>query len=345
MEPRLGKPRVFLSHCKADLPFITRLDSALRECQIDTWLDSIDIPHGHPWLDAIFRDGIPACDAAMVYLTPAALDSVMVKKEIDAAMIQQLQDERIAFLPYVSSSDIRIKLRADIQALQAPEWNESNYEQLLPRVVAEIWRSYLGRTVVAAVADERVKRLQAELALQELRGKSAASVFTPAEEAEFEQIWATLDRTVVIHAKVTTPSRGDGDDVVEPALPIGVQLGSYVALVIAAGYEFSAREGYSVLNQPVKDFVLERVPGALEVSVEDIPSVTDELTMYGLLDRVVDTTPMDGSALTRTVRIWSGPNYWSVWTNKSQRLRYWLAYNDRLPTSVELSEGESSPLT
>ena len=46
-----NRPRVFLSHSKADVTFISQLYEDLRHCQIDPWLDSIDIRHGEPWLE------------------------------------------------------------------------------------------------------------------------------------------------------------------------------------------------------------------------------------------------------------------------------------------------------
>ena len=93
----------------------------------------------------------------------------MVKKEMDAGILQQLKDKRVAFLPYVDDEARRTKLRADIQALQVPVWNKANYSEVLPRVVAEIWRSYLERTVTSAVQEERVNRLQAELELEKIK--------------------------------------------------------------------------------------------------------------------------------------------------------------------------------
>lgn len=83
MEERLNKPRVFLSHSKADIEFIERVYNDLRKCHINPWLDSEEIRHGKPWLDAIFKDGISTCDSVLVYFTAASLNSKVVKKEID----------------------------------------------------------------------------------------------------------------------------------------------------------------------------------------------------------------------------------------------------------------------
>lgn len=195
MVDRINKPKVFLSHSKADVVFIEQLYDDLRKCQIEPWLDTEEIRHGHPWLDAIFEDGLPSCDCVLVYLTENSISSHMVRKEIDVGIIQQLKDNNISFLPYVNESVIRTKLRPDLQVLQAPELNESNYKELLPRIVAEIWRSYLERKVINAIKSEQVGRLEAELKLEKIKSSRRGNAFSENESSDFEYIYNTLNRT------------------------------------------------------------------------------------------------------------------------------------------------------
>lgn len=142
MENKISKPSVFLSHAKLDAGFIESLANDLRRCQIEPWLDTDEIRDGKPWLKVIFEDGIAACDVVLVYLSENSIDSKFVAKEIDAAIVEQIKDEGVGFLPYVSSKELRDKLRPDIRALQTREWNADNYKDVLPSVVAEIWRTY-----------------------------------------------------------------------------------------------------------------------------------------------------------------------------------------------------------
>lgn len=165
---RISKPRVFLSHSKKDVEFIERLERELRKCQIEPWLDEVEIRHGKPWLDAIFEDGIPSCDAVLVYFTENSLASKVVKKELDAGVISQLEDNSVTLLPYVESTQLRGKLRSDIKALHVPEWNDENFDTVLARCVAEVWRSFHERRVSQAIAQEKVKRLEAEGALAKI---------------------------------------------------------------------------------------------------------------------------------------------------------------------------------
>jgi heme-degrading monooxygenase HmoA len=96
----------------------------------------------------IFEDGIPTCDAVLVYLTVNSIESKMVKKEIDSALIENMAENGIAFIPYVDDGNIRGQLRADIRALQCLEWNQGNYLQLLPKIyrkckmISRIWHGW-----------------------------------------------------------------------------------------------------------------------------------------------------------------------------------------------------------
>lgn len=193
MKEKINKPRAFLSYANQDAAFVEEIQTDLRKCQIETWRDKTDIRDGQPWLESIFEDGLPACDVIIAYFSDSALKSGMVTREVDAAQIRQLKDGGISFLPYVNHSDTRKKLRLDIQRLQCPVWNEDNYHERLPIVVAEIWRSYLDRIVGTAVLQEKNKRLELEIELQELKATSNFSAFTSHEEKEFEYIYKKLD--------------------------------------------------------------------------------------------------------------------------------------------------------
>jgi hypothetical protein len=193
MKERVNKPRAFLSYSSKDLPFIERIETDLRKCHIETWRDGTEIRDGQPWQEAIFEDGLPTCDVIIAYFTDSSLDSGMVAREVDATQIRRLKDSGVSFLPYVNKSETRGKLRLDIQSLQCRVWNDENYHERLPSVVAEIWRSYMERNLGNAVLHERNKRLELKIELQELKSQSNASGFTSHEEKEFRYIYGKLD--------------------------------------------------------------------------------------------------------------------------------------------------------
>lgn len=339
MDVRFNKPRVFLSHSKADIAFVQRLYDDLRHSQVEPWLDSEDIRHGRPWLDAIFEGGIPQCDAIICYFTPTSLQSTMVKKEMDAAILQQLKDRGVAFLPYVIDSSLRSDLRADIQALQCPVWNEANYEEMLPRAVSEIWRSFLERTVAASVQDERVKRLEAELELSKLQNSSDSAVFTPSEDADFSHIWDSLDRLerMQVEEKLLVQDK-DGQSAwhVVNRYSVAVRLSNFVAMVIKAGFEYSNWDIQPFLSDSLTAYMFERgltSDPESKFEVSNTPNIIDELLMYGLLERIYEPPRKQKEPFDR-MSGFNRPIYRHVWSPKSFRLRYWLAFRDELPSTL-----------
>ena len=190
MRELINKPKVFLSHSKKDEKFIKRVSDDFKKCQIESWIDKFEIRHGKPWMEAIFQNGIPTCNSFLVYLTENSIISPMVKKEIDTSLIQQLDDNKISFLPYVSEDKYRDQLRLDIRALQVPVWSDDNYSEVLPCVVAEIWHSYLERTIDIATSEEKIKRLELELQIEKNKD---GEIFTSSENKDFSYIKKTLD--------------------------------------------------------------------------------------------------------------------------------------------------------
>ena len=192
MQP-IRKPRVFLSHSKKDVDFIRRLEADLRATYCEPWIDEVELRAGQPWLNQIFGSGIPSCEIVLCYFTPNSAESAVFMQELDARLIERLHNSRVTLLLYVSSSDLRSRLRLDLQRLQVPELNEQNYASAFPRLVAEVWRSYAESLVQASIDSERVKRLEAELRVKELEGEASTSIFTASEQAEFKAIWARVD--------------------------------------------------------------------------------------------------------------------------------------------------------
>jgi len=329
MKDRFNKPRVFLSHSKKDAVFIRRLEVDLRKCQIDPWLDEYEIRHGEPWLAAIFENGLPTCDAVLVYLSNDSIASQMVQKEVDAGIIRKLQDSQIAFLPYVTESALRTRLRIDLQALQTLEWNDANYNELLPKVVAEIWRSYLASVVVQATQREKVGRLEAELRVRELENQQEAGGFSASETQDFEYIWAKVDRyepVVFIHKE------GMGESEAELGrYTVGVHVGSLLPeLSGSSSYEFDKHDilnlAYSKRSQALSAII--ELPSNAPIEIDTWPDIGDELLRYGFLSRFHKPVPPTGTSIRYMLVRTSG--FGLMFTEKLERFKYWLAQNDRL---------------
>lgn len=71
--------------------------------------------------------------------------------------------------------------------------------------------------------------------------------------------------------------------------------------------------------------------------VASFPDFADEFLMYGFMQRVHRDRPRDntgsrmGSVLS-AMRI--GPTYHLVYTDKLERFKFWLAFNDMLPDRI-----------
>ena len=142
MKEKINKPRAFISYSSRDNSFIGKIENGLRGCQIEPWRDRTQIRDGRPWLDSIFEEGLPTCDVIIVYFTSNSVKSDMVTREVNAAQLRLLSDRGVSFLPYVDNAETRNSLRLDLKTLHSRVWNDQNFLEVLPSVVAEIWRSY-----------------------------------------------------------------------------------------------------------------------------------------------------------------------------------------------------------
>lgn len=335
---RFNKPRVFLSHSRLDKPFIEKLYDDLRKSQIDPWLDSEEIRHGKPWLNAIFEDGIPTCDCVLMYFTENSIDSKMVIKEMDTAILHQLQNSSIAFLPYVDKEIIRQKLRADIQALQIPIWNDSNYAELLPCVVSEIWRSYHERSVLTAIQAEKLKRVQAELELEKVKQVASKTIFDGAEESDFVYILTSIDKNIelIIGENLVKDRNIYGEEKSEQVAThhLLINLKTVVINLLDCNKdEYIFSNIHSYINSKVKEYLAENNilrDNSNNAHVTNLPNILDELLTFGLVEsqHIPPSTTSEPA-----IRIMmKSRSYRYVYTPKMYRFRYWLAYNKLLTT-------------
>ena len=339
MSKMSNKPKVFLSHSKADIQFIDRIYTDLKKCQIDPWRDSEEIRHGKPWLDAIFEHGLPTCDCVLVYFTPNSLKSKMVRKEIDSGILQKLKDSGISFLPYVSEAKVRDSLRIDIRALQTPEWNDRNYGVLLPQVVAEIWRSYLERVVQEVQQKEKVMRLEAELQLEKIRNRG--KIFSDSEELDFKHIQNTFNREVevLIEEEVVDAY----DEKLTRKHTFIINLYSLIVL-ISEEHEY---DWFSIRNVLRKNLIpkknsekvekQERNYKKIELSIN--PEI--ELITFGLLHRIQNRIQSPAQSDPHGIFRTFGSPYTLIFTDKMHRFRYWLSYNNLMSTKIEVFKSES----
>lgn len=337
MRERINKPRVFLSHARKDVAFIERIENDLRRCQIDSWRDQNEIRDGQPWMSAIFEDGIPTCDAILAYFTNNSLGSEMVAKEVDSAILRRLSDSKIAFLPYVDENATRPKLRIDIQTLNCRIWNEENYYEILPSIVAEIWRSFLERSLENAVLSERNRRLELELELQKINDGNT-SVFSGHEENEFQYIYKNLNRDLEFsgimyeHTVTAEGARQHPGKLAQYYLinmPLPDLICSFAKL--KTQYDHWKLDSYLYRVKNIDKKSLELRKNEEQHFSFNSPDLTSELFIYGLLERQV--------ALDSHKR----EEYVYFFSPKMNRFLFWIDFNNLVKEDfeIEIIEAES----
>ncbi len=90
------KPKeVFLSHSSADRKSVSLLAAALRKANIKVWYSKTHLKGAQQWHDEIGR-ALQRCDWFLLLLTPSAVKSKWVLRELTYALQQDRYNERIA---------------------------------------------------------------------------------------------------------------------------------------------------------------------------------------------------------------------------------------------------------
>ena len=99
----------------------------MRYCGIDVWYDEWEIPPGESLRKKIFEEGITTCDVFFVYLTLNSISSIWVQKELDSALVHEIETKDGFLLLFVDKDSSREKLSIDLKALNIPVFNEKTY--------------------------------------------------------------------------------------------------------------------------------------------------------------------------------------------------------------------------
>lgn len=89
---------IFLSHNSADKPFVRRLATALSKLGAKVWVDEAELKVGDSLLREIEK-GIREMDYLGVVLSPAAVKSSWVERELEMAMNLEIAGKRVKVLP------------------------------------------------------------------------------------------------------------------------------------------------------------------------------------------------------------------------------------------------------
>ena len=92
---------IFLSHSDRDRTFVARLAETLRRHGLPVWYSGTDIVGAQQWHDEI-GSALRRCDWFVLVLSPSAVNSTWVKRELIFALQQNRLDDRIVPLLFES---------------------------------------------------------------------------------------------------------------------------------------------------------------------------------------------------------------------------------------------------
>ena len=80
--------KVFISHSNKDDALASQIASYLEKAGLEVWYDNHEVVPGENWADKIGR-GLSESDAMVVLVTPTALESNILSRDVDYALTQK----------------------------------------------------------------------------------------------------------------------------------------------------------------------------------------------------------------------------------------------------------------
>lgn len=90
--------KVFLSHSSNDKPFVRKLSNKLQKDGFQSWVDEVEIKVGFSISNSI-ESGILTSGYFVIVLTPDAVSSEWVRRELDIATLREIRQKNIFVLP------------------------------------------------------------------------------------------------------------------------------------------------------------------------------------------------------------------------------------------------------
>lgn len=96
------KPKAFISYGSKDSDFANQLANDLRAVGVGVWFDKWEIQVGESIIQKI-QEGISTNDFLIIVLSPASVNSSWVQRELNAAMMRELEERSVVILPILIS--------------------------------------------------------------------------------------------------------------------------------------------------------------------------------------------------------------------------------------------------
>ncbi len=128
--------RVFLSYSSEDRPFVDRIAQDLERVNVGIWYDKWEIRVGDSLIEKI-SEGIRENDYLALMLSPNSVTSEWVRREVNAALIRELDEKKVIILPVlIESCEIPTLLREKKYADFRKSY-ENGFDELVSAVSPE----------------------------------------------------------------------------------------------------------------------------------------------------------------------------------------------------------------
>lgn len=141
--------KLFLSHATADRSFVNKLARFLKEQAIPFWYSKRHLVGAQQWHDEI-GNALKTCDWFLIVLSPAAMRSVWVKRELMYALNEDRYKERIVPL-LLKPCDIQA-LSWTLPNLQRVDFSKGTFDQHCRNLVKVCPPPLAKREVVAQIS-------------------------------------------------------------------------------------------------------------------------------------------------------------------------------------------------
>ena len=127
--------KLFLSHASADRPFVNKLATFLTGRKIPFWYSRRHLVGAQQWHDEIGK-ALQSCDWFLVVISPAAVRSKWVKRELMYALNEDRYENRI--IPMLYKPCDTEALSWTLASLQRVDFSK-NFDQSCHELI-KIWR-------------------------------------------------------------------------------------------------------------------------------------------------------------------------------------------------------------
>lgn len=135
-------PKLFISYSRVDEPFARQLARSMSALGASIWIDVEEIPAGMKWSRAI-QQGLDACDALLLVISPASMNSENVEDEW-----QYFLDQRKPVFPILL---VPAKIHFQLSRIQYIDFHSQPYDVAFPQLHSELNRRGIELSPLAGI--------------------------------------------------------------------------------------------------------------------------------------------------------------------------------------------------